>query len=147
MARLTRLPKVVVEALEDLKGLEIKVLEVRKMTAVTDWMVICTGTSNRHVKSLADNVILKAKQEGVPPRGVQGMEQGEWVLVDLIEVVVHVMLVGARAHYQLEKLWDLRPDDVPSMAVKTKSKPKAKTKRAVKAPKRKPAAKKKARRK
>lgn len=103
------LVKLVVEALEDVKGTDIKVLDVQGLTSVTDWMVICTGTSNRHTKSLADNVIDMAKQSGNRPLGIQGTETGEWVLVDLGHVVVHVMLAQARAFYQLEKLWDLKP--------------------------------------
>jgi len=103
------LAKLVVEALEDVKGADIKVLDVQGLTSVTDWMVICTGTSNRHTKSLAENVIDMAKQSGHRPLGIQGTETGEWVLVDLGHVVVHVMLAQARAFYQLEKLWDLKP--------------------------------------
>lgn len=103
------LAKLVVEALEDVKGTDIKVLDVQGLTSVTDWMVICTGTSNRHTKSLAENVIDMAKQSGNRPLGIQGTETGEWVLVDLGHVVVHVMLAQARAFYQLEKLWDLKP--------------------------------------
>jgi len=96
-----------VSALEDLKGLDIKVLDVRDLTAITDSMVICTGTSNRHVKSLAQNVLDRAKGRGLRPQGVEGMSEGEWVLVDLNGVVVHVMQVQARVFYQLEKLWDM----------------------------------------
>lgn len=132
MAKLTPLPKLAKKALEDLKGLDIQILDVKKLTAVTDWMIICTGTSNRHVKSLADNVIRDAKEQGIAARGVQGMEQGEWVLVDLVEVVVHVMLVGARAHYQLEKLWDLQPAEAAEPAKKPRSVRKAPAKTAAK---------------
>ena len=99
------LVKLVVEALEDVKGADIKVLDVQGLTSVTDWMVICTGTSNRHTKSLADNVIDMAKQSGNRPLGIQGTETGEWILVDLGKVVVHVMQPAVRAHYNLEELW------------------------------------------
>lgn len=96
-----------VEALEEVKGTDIRTLDVHALTTITDHMVFCTGTSSRHVKSLADNVIARAKAAGQRPLGVEGLDQAEWVLVDLGHVVVHVMQAQARAHYQLEKLWDL----------------------------------------
>lgn len=126
--KLSKLAKLAVAALEDLKGQNIQVLDVRKLTAMTDTLVVCSGTSSRHAKSLAESVIKAAKDAGEVPRGVQGLEQGEWVLVDLIEVVVHVMQVQTRAHYQLEKLWDLPVDEVPVAKPKSKPKAKAKTK-------------------
>lgn len=100
----------VVDAIEDLKGQDIKVLDVRSLTSITDAMVICTGTSSRHVKSIADNVGDKLRKQGLRARGVEGKEVGEWVLVDLGSVVVHVMQAQARAFYQLEKLWDLQSE-------------------------------------
>ncbi|TXH06386.1 MAG: ribosome silencing factor [Nevskiaceae bacterium] len=105
------LAQLAVAALEDVKGQDIKVIDVMKLTTITDTMIVCTGTSNRHVKSLADSVIQKAKENGQRPVGVEGLEQGEWVLVDLGGVVVHVMQVQARAFYQLEKLWDVAPPE------------------------------------
>lgn len=96
-----------VAALEDLKALDIKVLDVRELTPITDHMVICTGTSNRHVKSLAENVVDMAKQKGFRPIGIEGLNEGEWVLVDLNGVLVHVMQAQPRLFYQLEKLWDM----------------------------------------
>jgi ribosome-associated protein len=104
---MTDLQKLAVHALEELKGVDIKVLDVHELTSITDWMVICTGTSNRHVKSLAENVLQVAKEHGFKPRGVEGLTEGEWALVDLNGVVVHVMQAQARAFYQLEKLWDM----------------------------------------
>lgn len=115
MPRLTSLAKLAQEALEDLKGVDIKVLDVQKLTSVTDFMLVCTGNSNRHVKSLADSVAQKAKENGVRPLGVEGEAQGEWVLVDLGSVVVHVMQAQTRAFYQLEKLWSV-PDEPPPAA-------------------------------
>lgn len=103
------LTRIAVHALEDLKGLDIRKLDVRPMTALTDTLLVCTGTSNRHTKSLADNVVEQAKKSGFRPHSVQGAEAGEWIIVDLGSVVVHVMQAQARAYYQLEKLWSLAP--------------------------------------
>jgi len=118
MPKLTKLAQTAVRALEDLKGVDIKVLDVQHLTTVTDWMIICTGTSNRHVKSLADNVAEAARESGTRPLGMEGTESCEWVLVDLGSVVVHVMQVQARAFYQLEKLWDVAPPEPPPEAAK-----------------------------
>ena len=96
-----------VAALEDLKAVDIKVLNVRDLTTIADAMVICTGTSNRHVKSLAENVMDLARKGGFRPLGVEGLGEGEWVLVDLNGVLVHVMQAQTRLFYQLEKLWDM----------------------------------------
>ncbi len=93
------------QALEDLKGLDIAEYDVRGMTTVTDVMLIASGTSDRHVKSLADAVVMACKKAGAPPLGVEGEREGEWVLVDLGDVVVHVMQPRIREFYALEKLW------------------------------------------
>jgi len=82
------------------------VLDVRNMTSMMDSMIVATGTSNRHVKSLADNVLEKARERGVKAIGVEGEREAEWVLVDLGDVVVHIMQPDVRAFYNLEKLWD-----------------------------------------
>lgn len=102
----TELGALAVTALEDLKAVDIKVLDVSKLTSITDIMVIATGTSNRHAASLAHSVIDKAKENGHRPVGVEGLNEGEWVLVNLGGVIVHVMQAQTRAFYQLEKLWD-----------------------------------------
>jgi ribosome-associated protein len=104
-----QLSELVVDALEEVKGKDIVKLDVREMTSVTDYMVVASGTSNRHVKALADAVAEKAKAAGHRPIGVEGEEGSEWVLLDLGDALVHVMLPRVREFYNLEKLWSLRP--------------------------------------
>jgi ribosome-associated protein len=93
------------EALDDLKGVNTVTLDVRELSNVMDYLIICSGTSSRHVKSLADNVSRMAKAAGQMPLGVEGEDAGEWVLVDLGDVVVHVMQPAIRDFYDLERLW------------------------------------------
>lgn len=100
------LEHLVLAALEDLKGQSILSCDVHKLTSITDTMVFCTGTSQRHVKSLADNVVMKAKAAQCRPLGMEGEREGEWILIDLGDVVVHIMLAKVRAFYNLEKIWD-----------------------------------------
>lgn len=100
-----QLKDLVVDALEDRKGVDIKVVDVRGKSSVTDILVIAAGNSTRQVKALADSVVEKAKQNGVQPMGTEGQEESSWVLVDLGDVVVHVMLPETRDFYNLEKLW------------------------------------------
>jgi ribosome-associated protein len=96
------------EALDDLKGKDMVTLDVREMTDIADYMVICTGTSNRHVKSLADNVALELKKQGCPAQGIEGIDHtAEWALVDFGDVIVHVMLPDTRDFYDLERLWSV----------------------------------------
>ena len=104
-----KLCKLVVAALKDGKGLEIVRLDVSDMTTVTDWMIIASGTSGRHLRALIDNVTEKARAAGYRPIGVEGEEGGEWVLLDLQDALVHVMLPKVREFYNLEKLWSIRP--------------------------------------
>ncbi len=97
----------VVAALEELKAREIKVMDVRGKSSITDMMVVASGTSDRQVRALADSVIEKAKRRDVTPLGVEGQQAGEWIVVDLVDVVVHIMLPQVRDFYNLEKLWDI----------------------------------------
>ncbi|MCB1743177.1 MAG: ribosome silencing factor, partial [Gammaproteobacteria bacterium] len=97
------LNKLVCDSLDELKGVDIISLDVRDQTDLTDYMVIATGRSDRQVKALAQHLIEQAKAHGVQPMGVEGLDRAEWVLVDLCDVVVHVMQRETREFYQLEK--------------------------------------------
>ena len=100
-----QIKQLVIDALEDLKAQDIITLDVRGRTSVTDWMVIATGTSSRHVAAVANNVEEKSKAAGLQPMGVEGRGGADWVLIDLVDVVVHVMTDQARHFYDLERLW------------------------------------------
>lgn len=95
----------VVDAIEDIKGFDITVLDVRKLTSMTSYMVICSANSSRQTKAIADNINVRLKAKGVEPRGQEGENGGEWVLVDLDDVIVHIMIPTTRAYYNLEQLW------------------------------------------
>lgn len=101
------LQQLIVNALEEVKAQDIRVLDVRGMASFTDLMVVASGASTRQVKALADKVIEKCTAVGVRPLGVEGEREAEWVLVDLADVVVHVMLPQTRDFYNLEKLWSV----------------------------------------
>jgi len=103
---LDQIRDLVISTLEDLKAIDIQVIDVSGQTPLTDCFVIASGSSSRHVKSMADNLVLRAKALGCPPLGVEGERQAEWVLVDLNDVIVHLMLPQTRAFYNLEKLWE-----------------------------------------
>lgn len=102
---LTKLVKTVVAALDEIKARDIEVLDVTKMTDLFDRMIIASGDSTRQAKAIANNVQEKVKAEGGKVYGMEGEETGEWVLVDLGNVLVHVMQSAVRAHYNLEELW------------------------------------------
>ncbi len=101
-----QLQQLVVSALEDFKAIDVLVIDVTGHNPLTERMVIASGNSTRHVKSMAENLVLKAKSKGNPPLGIEGQGEGEWVLVDLNDVIVHLMLPQTRAFYNLEKLWE-----------------------------------------
>jgi len=111
--RASRLLQAVTAALEDMKAVNVRVLDVRGLTDVADTVVIASGTSDRHVRSIADRVVEQAKANGMRPFGVEGGREGEWVLVDLQDIVVHVMLPRVREFYALERLWDSDAAQVP----------------------------------
>ena len=106
-----RLLEIVIAALQDIKGVDIRVIDVRGLTSITDRMVIASGTSTRHIKALADNVVLEAKRHGFAALGVEGEDTTGWILVDLSDVVVHIMMPETREFYALEKLWSVGDRD------------------------------------
>lgn len=108
-----QMKQLVVDALEDVKGVDIVALDVRGKTSITDFMVIASGRSDRQVKSLAQNVVDKAREQGLVLLGVEGEREGEWVVVDLGEVVAHIFIPEKRDFYNLEKLWG---DEAPAAA-------------------------------
>jgi ribosome-associated protein len=105
-----QLQQLVVSSLEDFKATDIQVIDVAGKNPLTERMIIASGTSTRHVKSMADNLVVNAKAANCRPLGVEGGGEGEWVLVDLNDVIVHLMLPQTRAFYNLEKLWEISAD-------------------------------------
>ncbi len=95
----------VVDAIEDIKGFDITVMDVRKLTSMTSYMIVASATSSRQAKAIADNVREKLKEKGYAIRGTEGEKEGEWVLVDLNDIVAHIMVPTTRAYYNLEQLW------------------------------------------
>ncbi|GLS26909.1 ribosome silencing factor [Marinibactrum halimedae] len=107
---MTQIIDIVMNALDDLKAKDVVKMDVSELTDVMDTLVIASGTSNRHVKSLAQNVAQEAKTAGMAPLSVEGEETGEWVLVDFGDLVLHVMLPNTRDFYDLERLWSMEPE-------------------------------------
>ena len=105
------LTELVLDALDELKAQAVKTMDVRHLTTVTDVMIIANGRSARHVRALAETVVERCKHAGIPPLGREGEAAGEWVLLDLADVVVHVMQPEVREFYDLEKLWDIPARD------------------------------------
>jgi len=105
------LQQIAIDALEDLKAESITVLDVTTMSTMTDVMIVASGRSSRQVRSLTQHLVSKAKEAGYRPLGVEGEREGEWGLVDLGDVVVHIMLPAVRDFYQLEKLWQIEGTD------------------------------------
>lgn len=105
------LVELVVDALDDLRAADVVTIDVHGKTSITDMLVIASGTSERHVRSLADRAADRAKEAGIRPLGIEGTEGGDWVLVDLAEVIVHVMSREKRDFYNLEKLWSMESSD------------------------------------
>lgn len=103
-----KISELVVDSLENIKGQHIEVFDVRTLTPITDCMIIVTGTSSTHIKAMADEVVVNAKKAGVSVQGIEGRGQADWVLVDLGDVIVHLMLSATRALYRLEDLWNMK---------------------------------------
>jgi ribosome-associated protein len=112
-----KLLKIVLDELDERKGLQITTLDVRDKTSFTDYMVLVTGTSTRHLTSLCENVSAKIGENSVKPLGLEGGIGADWVLLDIGDVIVHAMTAQARDFYQLEKLWSVdRPKEIEKQA-------------------------------
>jgi len=114
---LDALKALTIEAIEDIKAFDIKTINVQGRNSMTDLLIFASARSDRQAKSIAQNVINKSKQAGVQPIGVEGMQTGDWVLVDLGDIVVHVMLPQVRDFYNIEKLWDVEEGDTEEVNV------------------------------
>lgn len=107
---------ITLKALDDVKAIDVVVFEVSKLTSISDYMIIASGKSKRQVIALADKVVEAAKENGVKPLGIEGKTEGEWVLVDLGDIIVHIMYPETREYYQLEKLWGAAEDNKTAQA-------------------------------
>jgi ribosome-associated protein len=105
----TKLRDFAVKAVEDMKGQDVVALDIEKLSSIADYMLVVTGTSTRHVKSIADELAKRAKEKGIAIKGLEGTAQAEWILIDLGDVIVHVMQAPVRKLYDLESLWSMTP--------------------------------------
>ena len=137
-------PDLVQAALDDMKAVNIRIMDVRGLTDITDTMIIASGNSDRHVRSIAERVVQNAKAAGFRPFGVEGARDGEWALVDLHDVIVHVMLPRVREFYGLERLWGSGETPVAPSAAPPAKGPRSAVKRAGAAPRKRAVAKPKA---
>ncbi|NQZ81485.1 MAG: ribosome silencing factor [Colwellia sp.] len=96
----------VIEKIEDMKGRDIITLDIAEKSSFADFMIVCSGNSKRHVKSIAQSISMECRAEGIEPLGIEGNDVGEWALVDLGDVIVHIMTDDTRDKYQLEQLWE-----------------------------------------
>jgi ribosome-associated protein len=115
--QIEQLKQLVLDTLADMKARDVSVMDVRGKTAVTDFMIVASGTSDRHVKAIAETVAFRSKDAGEAPLGTEGLNDGEWALVDLNGVVVHVMLPKVRDFYNLERLWSAPAAVAPKAVV------------------------------
>lgn len=95
-----------ISVLEDLKGIDIAIIDVKSLTSLTDYMIICTGRSTTHLQAIAENLVMKAKSQHLSFIHREGDRDSDWVLIDLGDVVVHVMLANTRSFYSIEELWE-----------------------------------------
>ena len=116
---LEKIKLAVVDAIEDIKGFDISVMDVREMTSLASHMIVASASSSRQTKAIANNVLEKLKELGVNARGTEGEREGEWVLVDLGDIIVHIMLPTTRAYYNLEQLWGAAEDTRSASASNT----------------------------
>jgi ribosome-associated protein len=116
---LEKIKLAVVDAIEDIKGFDISVMDVREMTSLASYMIVASASSSRQTKAIANNVLEKLKELGVNARGTEGEREGEWVLVDLGDIIVHIMLPTTRAYYNLEQLWGAAEDTRSASASNT----------------------------